>query len=55
MKTAKIIYWGTTIALAFFILPGILYINSPVAMESVRHLGLPEWFRYEVSIGTFIG
>lgn len=55
MKKDKIIYWVSTIALALFILPGILYINSAMAIEGVRHLGLPEWFRYELSIGTFIG
>lgn len=55
MKKDKIIYWVSTIALALFILPGIFYINSATAIEGVQHLGLPEWFRYELSIGTFIG
>ncbi len=55
MKKDKVIYWVSTIALALFILPGIFYINSAMAIEGVRHLGLPEWFRYETSIGTFIG
>lgn len=26
-----------------------------MAIEGMQHLGLPEWFRREVSIGTFIG
>jgi uncharacterized BrkB/YihY/UPF0761 family membrane protein len=26
-----------------------------MAIEGTRHLGLPEWFRWEVSIGSFIG
>ncbi|MFD1629940.1 DoxX family protein [Pseudopedobacter beijingensis] len=54
-KTAKIIYWVTTILLALFILPGIFFLNSPMALEGVRHLGIPEWLRYEVGIGSFIG
>jgi hypothetical protein len=55
MKKEKIIYWITTGLLGLFILPGIFFINSEMAIEGVRHLGLPEWFRWEVSIGNFIG
>jgi uncharacterized membrane protein YphA (DoxX/SURF4 family) len=29
--------------------------NSELAKEGTRHLGLPEWFRWEVSIGHLIG
>lgn len=29
--------------------------NSPMAIEGTQHLGLPEWFRLEASIGSFIG
>jgi DoxX-like family len=55
-KQTKIIYWSTTILLAVFILPGIFQINSQMALEGIKHLGgFPEWFRYEVSIGSFIG
>ena len=54
-KIVKIIYWVSTGLLALFILPGIFFINSPMAIEGTRHLGLPEWFRLEVSIGSFIG
>lgn len=49
------IYWGTTGVLGLFILSGVFFINSEMAIEGVRHLGLPEWFRLEVSIGSFIG
>ena len=55
MKTQKIMYWVSTGLLALFILPGIFFINSEMAIEGTRHLGLPEWFRFEVSIGSFIG
>jgi hypothetical protein len=55
MKTTKILYRVSTILLALFILPGIFFFNTPMAIEWVQHLWLPEWFRREVSIGTFIG
>lgn len=55
LKTTKIIYWISTGLLALFILPGVFFFNSPMAIEGTRHLGLPEWFRYEVSIGQPIG
>jgi hypothetical protein len=55
MKKDKIIYWVSTILLALFILPGIFFINSPAAMEGTIQLGLPNWFRLEVGIGSFIG
>lgn len=54
-KTLKIIYWISTGLLALFILPGAFFINSEMAIEGVRHLGLPEWFRWETSIGNIIG
>ena len=54
-KKDKIIYWVATGILALFILSGIFFINSPIAIEGTKHLGLPEWFRWEVSIGNIIG
>jgi hypothetical protein len=38
-----------------FELSGAFFINSEMAKEGTRHLGLPEWFRWEVSIGHIIG
>src|ERR1700709_1041088 len=55
LKTTKVIYWISTGLLALFILPGLFYINSQMAIEGTKHLGLPEWFRYEISIGQPIG
>ncbi len=55
IKTVKIIYWITTGLLALFILPGIFFMNAPAAIEGTRHLGLPEWFRWELGIGNIIG
>ena len=55
LKTTKIIYWISTGLVALFILPGIFFLNSPQAIEGIKHLGLPLWFRYELGIGKFIG
>ncbi len=54
-KKLKVIYWISTGILALFILPGIFFINSEMAKAGTQHLGLPEWFRIEASIGTFLG
>ncbi|PTS93462.1 DoxX family protein [Pedobacter sp. HMWF019] len=54
-KSIKIIYWVTTGLLALFILPGIFFLNSPMAQEGTKHLGFPHWFSMEVGIGSFIG
>jgi hypothetical protein len=55
LKTEKIIYWITTGLLALFILPGIFFLNSPMAIEGTKHLGMPYWFHIELGIGKFIG
>ena len=54
-KSDKIIYWVSTSLLAAFILPGIFFLNSPIAKEGMAHLGLPNWFAMEAGIGGFIG
>ena len=54
-KTVKIIYWISTGILALFLLSGAFFINSKMAIDGMHHLGLPEWFRWEVSIGHIIG
>ena len=54
-KRTKIIYWLSTIALTLFILPGIFFAGSKMATDGTRHLGLPMWFHWELSIGKFIG
>jgi hypothetical protein len=54
-KKDKIIYWIFTGLIALFELSGAFFINSEMAKEGTRHLGLPEWFRWEVSIGHIIG
>lgn len=38
IKAAKIIYRVTTIALALFILPGLFFMNSEMAVEGMKHV-----------------
>lgn len=54
-KVTLITYWITTALIALFELSGAFYINSEIAKEGMRHLQLPDWFRWEVSIGHIIG
>jgi uncharacterized membrane protein YphA (DoxX/SURF4 family) len=54
-KTNKIIYWISTALISLFEISGAFFMNSAAAIEGTRHLGLPEWFRWEVSIGHIIG
>ncbi len=55
MKATKITYWVSTVLIVLFILPGIFLMNSPQALEGMHHLGLPNWFRLELSYGKIIG
>ncbi len=55
VRKYKIIYWIATGLIALFELSGSLFMNSEMAKEGMRHLGLPDWFRWEVSIGHLIG
>jgi len=55
LKTAKIIYWISTGLLSLFLLSGAFFINSKIAIDAMHHLGVPEWFRWELSIGHIIG
>ena len=55
LKTLKITYWITTGLIALFELSGALFMNSQSAIAGMEHLGLPDWFRWEVSIGHLIG
>lgn len=55
IKRDKIIFWIPTALLALFELSGAFFMNSQIAIEGMHHLGLPNWFRWEVSIGHLIG
>lgn len=54
-KALIITYWITTGLIALFELSGAFYLDSEIAKEGMRHLQLPDWFRWEVSIGHIIG
>jgi len=54
-KANKILYWISTILLALFIIPGIFFLNSEMALEGTKHMGMPMWFHWELGIGKFIG
>ncbi len=55
-KPTKIIYWIFTglIFLLDSVLPAFTF-NSDLAKEGVRHLGYPDYFRIELTIGKIIG
>lgn len=55
LKFIKTVYRISTGLLALFILPGIFFLNSPMAQEGTKHLGLPKWFHLELGIANFIG
>ena len=54
-QRVKIIYWISTGIIALFELSGAFFINSQVAIAGMHHLRLPDWFRWEVSIGHILG
>jgi hypothetical protein len=54
-KRNKIIYWISTGIIALWELIGAFFMNSQMAIDGMHHLQLPDWFRWEVSIGHLIG
>jgi hypothetical protein len=54
MKTTKIIYWTTTSIICLFASTAI-FMNSEMAIEGTKHLGIPRYLGLEVSIGQLIG
>ena len=55
-KTAKIIYWIFTSI--FFLMDSLLpalTFNTALAKEGIIHLGYPDYFRIELSVGKIIG
>jgi hypothetical protein len=54
MKTTKIIYWTTTSIICLFASTAI-FMNSEMAIEGTRHLGIPRWLGLEISIGQLLG
>ena len=54
MKTTKIIYWTTTSIICLFASTAI-FMNSEMAIEGTKHLGIPRWLGLEISISQLIG
>ena len=54
MKTTKIIYWVTTSIICLFASTAI-FMNSEMAKEGTKHVGIPRWLGLEISIGQLIG
>lgn len=56
MKKIKIIYWFTTILIFLFegVMPALTF-NSELAVEGIKHLGYPDYFRVYLSLFKVIG
>lgn len=56
MKATKIIYWVTTVIVAFMMTySAYAYLAQPALTEGFHHLGYPDHFRVELAIAKFIG
>lgn len=55
IRTLNIIYWTSTILYVLFDSVGAIWFNSQPAIEGIRHLGFPDYFRVELGIGKIIG
>lgn len=56
MKATKIIYWVTTVIIFLFegVMPA-LTANSSLAIEGIRHLGYPDYFRVMLTVFKVAG
>jgi hypothetical protein len=50
-KTTKIIYWIATILIAAFTLPGLFFMNSEMAVEGIKNVGLEGVTRLQQLLG----
>lgn len=56
MKTTKITYWAcTTIIFLFEGLLPALTSHTPIAVEGIRHLGYPDYFRVMLTVFKVLG
>ncbi|WCT12678.1 DoxX family protein [Mucilaginibacter jinjuensis] len=55
-KSTRVIYWifTTIFVLLDSVIPALTF-NSPLAKAGIAHLGYPDYFRIELSIGKIIG
>ncbi len=56
MKTYKIIYWTSTAIIFLFdsVMPALTS-HLPLAVESIKHLGYPDYFRVQLTIFKVLG
>jgi hypothetical protein len=56
MKTTKIIYWASTAVIFLFdaVMPALTS-HLPLAVESIKHLGYPDYFRVQLTVFKVIG
>lgn len=56
MKSVKITYWVTTLIIFLFdsALPAFTS-NTQLAIDGIRHLGFPDYFRHELTVFKVIG
>lgn len=54
-KTLHLVYWIFTSVFVLFDSVGALGFNTQPAIEGIRHLGFPDYFRVELGIGKIIG
>jgi len=56
MKTTKIVYWTSTIIIFLFdtVMPALTS-HLPLAVESIKHLGYPDYFRIQLTVFKVIG
>jgi uncharacterized membrane protein YphA (DoxX/SURF4 family) len=56
MKTAKIIYWVSTVLLGLMMLSsGYMYFTNPDVKMGFVHLGFPDYFRVELGSAKILG
>jgi hypothetical protein len=55
LKKAKIMYWVFTSIIVLFEGVGSLFFNSQMAIDGIRHMGFPDYFRVELGIAKIIG
>src|SRR3954469_18992769 len=54
-KKARIMYWIFTSIIVLFEGVGSLFFNTQMAIDGIRHMGFPDYFRVELGIAKIIG
>ncbi len=56
MKTNKIVYWVSTTLIFLFdgVMPALTS-HLPLAVESIKHLGYPDYFRVQLTVFKVVG